>query len=77
MVVEWLDQDIALDVLAVFPLYSHFDCLFCSIIYRQISGVWGDLKSPHTILILNNKNAYCLLTDSKTIIGQSKNAYFF
>ena len=37
----------------------------------------GDLKSPHTILILNNKNAYCLLTDSKTIIGQSKNAYFF
>ena len=47
MVVEWLGEGFSLDFLAVFPLYSHFDCLFCNIIYRQISGGWGDLKSPH------------------------------
>lgn len=39
MAVEWLGKDFALDILAVFPLYGHFDCLFCSIIYRQIKRV--------------------------------------
>ena len=24
------------DILALFPLYGHFDCLFCRIIHRQI-----------------------------------------
>ncbi len=37
----------ALDILAVFPLYGHFDCLFCRIIHRQVSGGWGDVESPH------------------------------
>ena len=37
MVVEWLGKDFALDILAVFPLYGHFDCLFCSILHRQVS----------------------------------------
>lgn len=36
MVVEWLGKDFALDILAVFPLYGHFACLFCRIIHRQI-----------------------------------------
>ena len=27
----------ALDILAVFPLYGHFDCLSCRIIHRQVS----------------------------------------
>ena len=47
MVVEWLGKDFALDILAVFPLYSHFDCLFCNIIYRQI-------KKSVTALYRNN-----------------------
>ena len=25
----------------------HFDCLSCRIIHRQVSGGWGELKSPH------------------------------
>ena len=36
MAVEWLGEDFALDILAVFPLYCHFDCLFCHIIHRQV-----------------------------------------
>ena len=48
MVVEWLGEGFSLDILAVF-LYSHFDCLFFCIVHRQVGGVWGDLKSPHTI----------------------------
>ena len=32
-----LGKDFALDILAVFPLYGHFDCLFCRIIHRQVS----------------------------------------
>ena len=47
MVVKWLGEGFALDILAMFPLYGHFDCLFCRIIHRQVSGGWGDLKSPH------------------------------
>lgn len=31
MVVEWLGEDLSLDFLAVFPLYCHFNCLFCSV----------------------------------------------
>ena len=49
MVVEWLGEDFALDILAVFPLYGYFDCLFCRIIHRQVSGGWGELKSPHPL----------------------------
>ena len=49
MVVEWLGKDFALDFLTVFPLYCHFDCLFCCIIHRQVSGGWGDLKSSHPL----------------------------
>ena len=30
--IEWLGKGFALDILAVFPLYSHFDCLFCCVI---------------------------------------------
>ena len=45
--VDMLVKDFALDILAVFPLYGHFDCLFCRIIHRQVSGRWGELKSPH------------------------------
>ena len=41
-------EDFSLDISAVFPLYGHFDCIFCCIIHRQVGGVWGDLKSPHT-----------------------------
>lgn len=37
VVVEWLGKDFALDILTVLPLYGHFDCLFCSIIHRQVS----------------------------------------
>ena len=47
MVVKWLGKDFALDFLAEFPLYSHFDCLSCRIIHRQVSGGWGDFMSPH------------------------------
>ena len=47
MVVKWLGKGFALDILAMFSLYGHFDCLFCSIIYRQVNGGWGDLNSPH------------------------------
>ena len=47
MVVKWLGKDLALDILAVFPLYGHFDCIFCCIIHRQVSGGWGDVESPH------------------------------
>ncbi len=32
MVVEWLGKDFALDILAVFPLYGHFDCISTSIV---------------------------------------------
>ena len=35
--VDMLVKDFALDILAVFPLYGHFDCLFCRIIHRQVS----------------------------------------
>ena len=51
--VEWLGKDFALDILAVFPLHCHFDCLFCCIIHRKISGGWGDLKSPHPFAVYN------------------------
>lgn len=44
MVVEWLGEDFALDFLAMFPLYSHFDYLSCCIIHRQVSRGWGDFK---------------------------------
>lgn len=47
MVGEWLGEGLSLDFLAVFPLYGHFDCLFCRIIHRQVSGGWGDVESPH------------------------------
>ena len=30
-------KDFALDILAVFPLYGHFYCLFCSILHRQVA----------------------------------------
>ena len=46
MVVKWLGNDFALDILAVFPLYGHLDCLFCCIIHRQVSRRWGDVDSP-------------------------------
>ena len=45
--VKWLGKGFALDILVIFPLYGHFGCLFCRIIHRQVSGGWGDLKSPH------------------------------
>ena len=45
LVVEWLGKDFALDILAVFSLYGHFDCLFCSILHRQVSGGWEELYS--------------------------------
>ena len=45
MVVEWLGKGFTLDILAVFPLYGHFDCLFCSILHRQVSGGWEELYS--------------------------------
>ena len=47
MVVKWLGKDFALDILAVFPLYCHFDCLFCRIMHRQVNRRWGDVESPH------------------------------
>ena len=47
MVVEWLGKDFALDILAVFPLYGYFDCLFCRIIHRQIK------KSVTTLFLYN------------------------
>ena len=45
MVVEWLGKDFALDILAVFPLYGHFYCLFCSIMHRQVK------KECHGIIL--------------------------
>lgn len=47
MVVEWLGKDFALDIPAMSVVHNILDCLFCSIIHRQVSGGWGDLKSPH------------------------------
>ena len=64
LIVEWLGKDFALDILAVFPLYGHFDCLFCSIIHRQVnkcpsanrnSFVDGLLKPP----VVNGLLCYC------------------
>ena len=73
MVVEWLGKGFTLDILAVFPLYGHFDCLFCSILYRQVnkcpsanrnSFVDGLLKPPIVIdcfviveLVLHERNS--------------------
>lgn len=57
MVVKWFGKDLVLDILAEFPLYSHFACLFCRIIYQQIGGGWGDLKSPHPFTVYS----LCLL----------------
>ena len=37
MAVEWLGKGFALDILAVFPLYGHFDCIFSCILYRQVN----------------------------------------
>lgn len=37
MVVKWLGKDFALDILAVFPLYGHFYCLFCSIVNKEVN----------------------------------------
>ena len=45
MVVKWLGKDFALDILAVFPLYGHFDCLFCRIMHRQVK------KKYHGIIL--------------------------
>ena len=38
----------------MFPLSGHFNCLFCCIIHRQVSGGWGDVESPHPFAF------YCL-----------------
>ena len=40
-----LGKDFALDILAVFPLYGHFYCLFCSIMHRQVK------KECHGIIL--------------------------
>ena len=64
MVVEWLGKDFALDILAVFPLYGHFDCIFSCILYRQVNKcpsanrnlfVDGLLKPP----VVNGLLCYC------------------
>ena len=57
VVVEWLGKDFALDILAMLPLYGHFDCIFCCIIHRQVSWGWGDLRSPHPFTVYS----LCLL----------------
>ena len=33
MAVEWLGEA-TLDILAKFPLYDYFNCLFCSIVFK-------------------------------------------
>ena len=45
MVVEWLGEDFALGILAVSAVHNILDCLFCSIIHRQVSGGWEELCS--------------------------------
>ena len=36
--VDMLVKDFALDILAVSAVHNILDCLFCSIIHRQVSG---------------------------------------
>ena len=38
-------KDFALDILAVSAVHNILDCLFCSIIHRQVSGGWEYLYS--------------------------------
>lgn len=45
MVGEWLGEGLSLDFLAVSAVHNILDCLFCSIIHRQVSGGWEELCS--------------------------------
>ena len=47
-------KDFALDILAVSAVHNILDCLFCSIIHRQVSRGWGDLRSPRPLLAFNS-----------------------
>lgn len=38
-------KDFALDILALSAVHNILDCLFCSIIHRQVSGGWEELCS--------------------------------
>lgn len=38
-------KDFALGILAVSAVHNILDCLFCSIIHRQVSGGWEELCS--------------------------------
>lgn len=47
MTCKKVGKDLALDILAVSAVHNILDCLFCSIIHRQVSRRWGDVDSPH------------------------------
>ena len=49
----------ALDILAVFPLYGHFDCLSCRIIHRQIKkSVMALYRNNVVTLFIYNSGNY-------------------
>lgn len=62
MVVEWLGKDFALDILAVFPLYGHFYCLFCRIIHRQIKKSITTLHGNNIVIL------FYLFSDSYLLV---------
>ena len=45
MAVKRLGEGFSLVILAVFPLYGHFGCLFCRIMHRQVK------KECHGIIL--------------------------
>ena len=59
----WLSNGFSLDILAVFPLYSHFDCLYCRIIYRQVKD------RPSAKELLSFVDGHLILCSSFLMIG--------
>ena len=45
MTCKKVGKDFALDILALSAVHNILDCLFCSIIHRQVSGGWEELCS--------------------------------
>ena len=79
MVVEWLGKDFALDILAVFPLYGHFDCLFCRIMHRQVKKECHGiiLKLCRDTLFLHACNCFLLLFGYKLLVTNGKQITIF
>lgn len=60
------------DILAVFPLYSHFDCLFCRIMHRQVKKECHGiiLKQCRDNLFLHACNCFLLLFGYKLLVTE-------